>query len=59
MPHLTLDPTAARSTYTADDRTRLSGGHVTTTTIKEKAARDLDRFIAEVRPTMSGRRLVA
>jgi hypothetical protein len=59
MPHLTLDRTPARTTCTAEDRAKPSGGDVTTTTIKEKAAFDLDRFTAEVRPAMFGRRLVA
>jgi hypothetical protein len=59
MPHLTLDPMAARTTDTAQGRAKLSGGHVPTTTIGEKAAFDLDRFAAEVRPAMFGRRLVA
>jgi CheY-like chemotaxis protein len=43
-------------TITAEDRVKLTG-HVTT--IMEKAAFDGDRFIAEVRRAMSGRRLVA
>jgi hypothetical protein len=41
---------------TAEDRAKLNG---CVTTIMEKAGLDRDRFTAEVRRAMSGRRLVA